>query len=214
MNVSIILAHPTPGSLNHAIANTARHTLQNLGCGVWWHDLYAERFDPVLPSSEIPRDGTLPAEITRHIEEVKAADGIVIVHPNYWSRPPAILCGWTDRVLRAGLAYKFVPDGLGGARCVGLLKARVGLVFNTANTPQEKEIELYGDPLDALWRKVVFGICGVPVVERASFTPVITSTIEQRQAWLSHVRETVERLFGQLNADCSRRERRSSLTSP
>ena len=27
------------------------------------------------------------------------ADGIVVVHPNWWGQPPAILKGWVDRVL-------------------------------------------------------------------------------------------------------------------
>ncbi|HOK76308.1 MAG TPA: NAD(P)H-dependent oxidoreductase [Verrucomicrobiota bacterium] len=195
MNVSIILAHPSPGSFNHAIAAIARARLMALGCNVWWHDLYAEGFDPCLPASEIPREAPLPHNIARHIEEITTADGIVIVHPNYWSRPPAILCGWVDRVLRAGRAYTFVPDGKGGGKPVGLLKARAALVINTANTPQEKEVELYGDPLDILWRKVVFGLCGVSVVERLVFTPVITSTLAQRQTWLSMVNEAVDRCF-------------------
>ena len=108
---------------------------------------------------------------------------------------PAILCGWTDRVLRAGRAYQFVPDGQGGAQSEGLLKARVGMVLNTANTPQEKEVELFGDPLESLWRNVVFGLCGVPTVYRRNFAPVITSTLEQRQAWLQEVRAAVERHF-------------------
>ncbi|MCX8108532.1 MAG: NAD(P)H-dependent oxidoreductase [Verrucomicrobiae bacterium] len=196
MNVSLILAHPSPGSFNHAIAAIARAKLQALGVNVWWHDLYAEKFDPVLPASEIPRDVPLPADIAKHIDEITSADGIIIVHPNYWSRPPAILCGWVDRVLRAGRAYNFVPDGKGGAHPVGLLKARVALVITTANTPQEKEVELYGDPLDVLWRKVVFGLCGVPVVERLVFSPVITSSLAQRERWLSMTNEAVERWFG------------------
>ena len=194
MKASIILAHPTPGSFNHAIAATACDALQALGHDVVLHDLYAEGFDPVLPSAELARDALLPTAIAQPVSEICAADTLVFVHPNYWSRPPAILCGWVDRVLRAGRAYNFVPDGQGGARPVGLLKARVGLVFNTANTPQAKEEALFGDPLETHWRKVVFGLCGVPTVDRRIFSPVITSTPEQRQIWLQEVRATIEGL--------------------
>ncbi len=121
--------------------------------------------------------------------------GLIFVHPNYWSRPPAILCGWVDRVLRAGRAYNFVPDGKGGAKAVGLLKVKVGCVFNTANTPQEIEESVYGDPLEVHWRKVVFGLCGIPTVHRRNFSPMIVSTPEQRQQWLEEVRSTMDRLF-------------------
>ena len=69
------------------------------------------------------------------------------------------------------------------------------MVFNTANTPQEKEVELYGDPLETLWRKVVFGLCGVRQVHRQNFTPVILSTPEQRRAWIEGVRRMVREHF-------------------
>lgn len=191
MNVSVILAHPKPGSFNHAIAQTARETLSVLGHRVSFHDLQAEGFDPVYTAAELEQEAVLPSVVARHVEEVCAADGLVVVHPNYWSRPPAILCGWVDRVLRPGRAYRFVPDGRGGARPEGLLRARAALVFNTANTPQEEEEARFGDPLEVHWRKVVFGLCGLPRVYRRNFSPVITSTPEQRQAWLAEVTRAV-----------------------
>lgn len=194
MNVSIILGHPTPGSFNHAIAQTAIATLKANGHTVCFHDLYAEDFDPVMPTAELARDAVLPPAIEQHCQEIGAVDGIIIVHPNWWSQPPAILRGWTDRVLRAGRAYNFLPDGLGGATPVGLLKARTGMVFNTANTPQEKEVELFGDPLETLWRKVVFGLCGVTRVYRRNFSPVIVSTLEQRRQWLREVEAATDNL--------------------
>lgn len=197
MNISVILGHPTPGSFNHAIAATVCDTLRALGHQPWYHDLYAEQFDPVMTAAELARDAVLPPAIAQHVEEVGKADGLVIVHPNWWSQPPAILRGWTDRVLRAGRAYQFVPDGRGGAIAVGMLPARVGMVFNTANTPQAKEVELYGDPLDTLWRKVVFGLCGITNVYRTNFSPIITSTLEQRQGWLREVRSAVEQAFAE-----------------
>jgi putative NADPH-quinone reductase len=195
MTILIILGHPSAGSFNHAIAQTASGALTALGHQVILHDLYAEGFDPVLPAAELARDAALPPGIARHIEEVCTADGLVIVHPNWWSQPPAIVRGWTDRVLRAGRAYRFVPDGRGGGKSEGLLRARAGIVFNTANTPQEKEVELYGDPLELLWRRVVFGLCGVPTVCRRNFSPVIVSTPAQRDAWLREVRDVVSEHF-------------------
>jgi NAD(P)H dehydrogenase (quinone) len=195
MKISVILAHPTPGSFNHAIARTIADVLAAGGHDVLYHDLYAERFDPVLPSAEIPKDAILPPDIERHCQEIGSVDGIAIVHPNYWSAPPAILRGWVDRVLRAGRAYEFVEDGKGGAEPKGLLKATVGFVINTANTPQDIEEQAFGDPLQTHWLKVVFGLCGVPTVFRRNFAPVITSTPEERQRWLGEVKAAVERHF-------------------
>ena len=33
---------------------------------------------------EFPKDAVLPADIKQHCDEVSQADGIVIVHPNWW----------------------------------------------------------------------------------------------------------------------------------
>ena len=64
--VMILLAHPIRGSFNHAIAETAAVALEGGGHEVFYHDLYEEGFDPILPGKEIPRHAGLPAEIARH----------------------------------------------------------------------------------------------------------------------------------------------------
>ena len=56
LKISLILAHPNPASFNHAIARAALQTLQHHGHQVYWHDLYAEGFDPLLPGEELDRE--------------------------------------------------------------------------------------------------------------------------------------------------------------
>lgn len=51
MKISIVRAHPSPGSFNHSIARTARDYFSARGDLVFFHDRYAERFDPVLPAA-------------------------------------------------------------------------------------------------------------------------------------------------------------------
>ena len=68
-------------------------------------------------------------------------------------------------------------------------------MFNTANTPQEKEEALLGDPLEVHWRKVVFGLCGIPTVARRNFAPVISSTPDVRHTWLHESAALVRRHF-------------------
>jgi putative NADPH-quinone reductase len=191
MKISIILAHPNPGSFNHAIASAAEAQLQLHGHNVRLHDLCAEQFNPLLPAAELAKDAPLGSVIRQHCHEIVEADGIIIVHPNWWGMPPAVLKGWIDRVLRMEVAYRFVPNDAGEGVPQGLLKARSAIVFNTANTPDDRERECFGDPLDSLWKRCVFGLCGVKDVERRTFSVVITSTYEQRARWLSDVRHMV-----------------------
>ena len=191
MNISIILAHPHPGSFNHAIAGTAAEALRSNSHEVVLHDLYQERFDPVLPGAELGSDARLASGLSRHCREVATADGIIIVHPNWWGMPPAILKGWIDRVLRPEVAYRFVEGDQGEGVPVGLLKARAAIVFNTANTPEERERKVFGDPLETLWKNCVFDLCGVRTFHRRTFSVVVTSTPQQRAGWLAEVRTTV-----------------------
>jgi NAD(P)H dehydrogenase (quinone) len=195
MRITAILAHPGPGSFNHAIAEAALETLQQNGHEVAFHDLYRESFDPVLPFKEIPKDAATDAAIQKHCHEISRADGIIIIHPNWWGMPPAILKGWVDRVIRPGVAYEFLEgDGGEGVPC-GLLNAKVALVFNTSNTFPERELQVFGDPLETLWKNCIFDLCGVKQFYRKTYSVVVASTFEQRLAWLEDVRETVNRYF-------------------
>ena len=55
MKISVILAHPDKNSFNHAIAATTVETLKQNGYEVYFHDLYEEEFDPILPTEEIQK---------------------------------------------------------------------------------------------------------------------------------------------------------------
>jgi putative NADPH-quinone reductase len=195
MNVLVILAHPTPGSFNHAIAETVVRTLEETGHSGVFHDLYAEGFDPILPTDEIPTDGLADFVIQEHCEHLTAADGIVLVHPNWWGMPPAILKGWVDRVIRPGVAYEFEEGDDGEGVPIGLLRAKAAVVFNTSNTPEEREQDVFGDPLENLWKTCIFDLCGVKEFHRRNFTVVVTSTGEDRKGWLQEAGEIVARAF-------------------
>lgn len=195
MKIAVILAHPREGSFNHAIAGEVVATLYGSGHEVTFHDLYAERFDPLLPYDEIPRNAPLPPAIALHCQEIAGADGIVFVHPDWWGMPPAILKGWIDRVLRPGVAYRFLDGDNGEGVPAGLLKAGAALVFNTSNTPKEREMDAFGDPLEMLWKDCICQFCGIPVFKRRMFSVIVTSSDEERRQWLLEVREITDRIF-------------------
>lgn len=200
MKVSVILAHPQEGSFNHAIAQAAMERLADNGHKVFFHDLYKERFDPLLMSEEIAKDAPLPATIVQHCEEIAEADGIVVVHPNWWGQPPAILKGWVDRVIRPGIAYEFVEGDTGEGVPKGLLKASAAIVFNTSNTEAVREKTVFGDPLEAIWKHCIFGLCGVATVHRRMFSVVVASSERQRNQWLDEARKDIDFFFAKQSA--------------
>ena len=195
MKVSVILGHPRKRSFNSAIAATVVDALGGKGHQVFFHDLYEENFGPLLPKNELLRHTELELKIEEHCAELSSAEGIVIVHPNWWGQPPAILKGWVDRVFRPGIAYEFREGDSGEGIPEGLLKAKIALVINTSNTSEQREREVFGDPLEAIWKTCIFEFCGVKNFFRKNFSMVITSTFEERRKWLEEVREIINRLF-------------------
>jgi NAD(P)H dehydrogenase (quinone) len=194
-DVLVILAHPDMGSFNFAIARQCVDRLSGNGYRPIFHDLYRERFDPILPAEEIPEDGTVDPAVECHCKELTRASGLVIVHPNWWGMPPAILTGWIDRVFRPGVAYRFREGDSGEGIPDGLLAGKKALVFNTSNTAPEREAAVFGDPLAAFWRTSIFGFCGITEHYRTTFSVIVTSTHEERVAWLAEAASAVDRYF-------------------
>ena len=195
MKILVILGHPDINSFNHAVADVAVQALEKNGHAVMFHDLYEENFDPVLPAHEIAHGAILSTYVELHCRDVAAADGIIVIHPNWWGQPPAIVKGWVDRVLRPGVAYRFLEGDSGEGIPAGLLKAKCAVVLNTSNTPEKREIEAFGDPLEMLWKKCVFDLCGVKKFHRKMFRVIVDSTMEQRQKWLGEVKEIINKYF-------------------
>lgn len=195
MKILVIVAHPDPKSFNHAIASTVKNCLEETGHVVDFHDLYEEKFDALIPAHEIQRNAELPELIKQHCNAISAADGIVIIHPNWWGQPPAILKGWIDRVIRPGVAYEFVGDDGGEGVPVGLLEANSVVVFNTSNTESSREKEVFGDPLESIWRDCIFGLCGVAEFHRRMYNIVITSSETERKSWLEDASDVVCKVY-------------------
>jgi len=196
LRISIILAHPNKDSFNHALAVRVRDELAAYGHEVSFHDLHLEGFDPILPGGEIPSDAEVTPEVAAYCAEIVEADGIVIVHPNWWGQPPAILKGWVDRVMRPGVAYRFLEGDSGEGVPEGLLKAKIALVINTSNTPPSRESEAFGDPLERIWKDCIFGLCANLDFHRRTFGVVVTSTPEERTGWLEEAATLARDVFG------------------
>jgi hypothetical protein len=78
----------------------------------------------------------------------------------------------------------------------GLLKAHAAVVLNTSNTEQAREQTVFGDPLEAIWGRCIFELCGIQAFHRKMFTVVVTSTREQRLTWIEEAKALCRRAFG------------------
>lgn len=195
MKVSVILGHPYKKSFNYAIAETVVSKLTEIGHQVFFHDLYKEGFDATMTSYELVNNISEDALIEQHCKEIARAEGIIIIHPNWWGQPPAILKGWVDRVLRKGVAYGEEIDDMGNSKPIGLLKTKVALVLNTSNTPEDYELEVFKDPLETIWKNCIFDFCGVKNFHRKMFRIIESSTLEERKEWLREAEAIINEHF-------------------
>ena len=195
MNISLILGHPRKESFCHAIATTARTTVHAQGHTVVFHDLYAEEFHPLMTAEESLTRVSDDALVEQHCTELQRAEGLIIVHPNWWGQPPAMLKGWIDRVIRPGVAYDIALGEGGVPMPVGRLHVQTALIFTTSNAPRELEQVQFGNTLDILWKQRILGMCGVAHIERILSSGMATSTPEMRTAWLEDVRTIIQRYF-------------------
>jgi NAD(P)H dehydrogenase (quinone) len=201
LNIFSLIAHPRTNSFCHAISKAARNCLQANGHTIIHHDLYAEEFDPCLKASEAYAVGDSLEEallrskdplIQEHRSQISEAEGLLVVHPNWWGKPPAILAGWMDRVLVPGVAYRLeTADG----RPDALLHLRSAVVFNTSDTDAERERLELGDPLQSIWARCVLPYCGAKDVQRHVFRPVVGSSEKLRKDWLEEAESACRSAF-------------------
>ena len=191
MKASVILAHPYPLSFNHAIFAMVVDTFRSNDIPVYSHDLYAEKFDPVLTKEELGCDTSTDILVNQYVSELVQSDILVYIHPNWWGQPPAILKGYIDRVIRPPYAYDFPENDSGGGLPLEKLKAKYGIVFNTSNTEENRENDYFGDPLDKIWGKCVFGFLGIDKFKRKMFRVIANSSENDRKQWLREIEDDI-----------------------
>ncbi|MBA0447227.1 NAD(P)H-dependent oxidoreductase [Stenotrophomonas maltophilia] len=116
MHSLVVIAHPEPASLTHAIAQRIGDAIATADSGntVAHVDLMAEGFDPRFnPQDQALFRGTgpVPPDVAAEHARLDAADSLVLVYPLYWWSFPALLKGWIDRVFTQGWAYQEGADG-------------------------------------------------------------------------------------------------------
>ena len=193
MKASVILAHPYDKSFNHAIFASVCSRLGMLGVDVFSHDLYAEKFNPVITCEELGSDRSSDPLVNRYADELMKSDIIFFIHPNWWGQPPAVLKGYIDRVIRPPHAYDFPEGDTGGGLPVGKLKGKTGIVLNTSNTEEDRENNYFHDPLENIWKQCVFAFCGIEKYYRRMFRIIADSNMEERKEWLAEAESIAEK---------------------
>ena len=116
MRTLIVLSHPDPASLTHAVAARIAEAVgfTDPDRKVEIADLAAEGFDPRFGAADLAlfRGRAQPsADVLAEQARIDRSDALVLVFPIYWWSMPGQLKGWIDRVFANGWAYDERPDG-------------------------------------------------------------------------------------------------------
>ena len=213
MQVLVVVCHPDPESLSHSLAAACLDAVSDIGHAVTLIDLYHEhadgQFDPVLSHQEILRRFSFDDTVQRYSRDVASADGYIFVHPDWWGMPPALLKGWLDRVFRPGVVYDYeAPDFLPKQR-VKLLAGRRAFVVCTTDAKAEEFADdrashqseasnpmEVSHPISSVWRRSIFGFCGIEDAQVRVLWNVRESTLRARRRWIADVRSETARIFG------------------
>lgn len=184
MKVELVIAHPREDSFTRALAQAYTDGLRERGHEVDWLDLYAERFDPVLPASDEAR---APDKIIAYQERLNRCDGLVLAYPIWWSTPPAILVGWLQRVLSEEFAF-----GVREGRNRGLLPHLAQLLVSVGSQNRGGRLgALYVDPMLSVLR-----YCGMQVLEPVVCWGVYTGLAAEKGAQCLAAARTAGLEFG------------------
>lgn len=102
---AVILCHPDPHSFNHGIADAYCDAVRHAGQTVVLRDLYALGFDPVLKADERLTQGSpvRSPDVAAELDAITGSDVFVLIYPIWFGSPPAMMKGYIERVLGAGV---------------------------------------------------------------------------------------------------------------
>jgi len=193
MRILLVLAHPLQESFAASVALTAREALEASGHVVDLLDLYAEDFDPRLSNTE--RGGYFDASydtsaVASIVDRLRAADGLVLVFPQWWFNFPAILKGFFDRVFAPGVA--FTHDVAGGRIVPQLTNIRLLYALTTTGSPWWLVHFYMGNPVRRLLKRGIANFCSRKLVFRMmSLHDMDRATESRRKAHLERIRKAL-----------------------
>ncbi|UAK23092.1 NAD(P)H-dependent oxidoreductase [Sphingomonas nostoxanthinifaciens] len=111
----VVLAHPNADSFNASVVRTYCETACSCGQETIVRDLYAMDFNPVLTDDERPqKQGVrLSPDVEAELAVIRGADIYTFVYPIWFAMPPAMMIGYIDRVIGAGVTARAIQDRAG-----------------------------------------------------------------------------------------------------
>jgi putative NADPH-quinone reductase len=181
--ILVINGHPDTQSLCSELAQSYKKGADATGAECKLVNLADQEFNPVLTYGYRQRTELEPDLILMQ-EEIRNADHLVFVYPNWWGTYPALLKGFLDRILLPGYAFRYRENKM---QMEKLLTGKTARLIVTMDTPSWYYFLFMKSPGYNSMKKGILEFCGIKPVKISSFGPVITSVDSTRKAWISKV---------------------------
>lgn len=182
MNVLVVLGHPRTDSYCGSLARRYREGATEVGNDVRELELAQLEFEPNV-ETECPTDQYLEPDLLEAQRQIRWADHLVFVYPNWWGTMPALLKAFFDRVFAPGFAFSFYEDGEGAGH-EKLLRGRTAELIVTMDMPAWVYRWIYREPGTNAIKRATLGFAGIRTTRVTPFGSVKDSTPAQRNRWL------------------------------
>ena len=187
MNVLIVLGHPRTDSLCGALARAYSEGASEASVDVRELELAELEFEQHV-TTEDPTDQQMEPDLVDAQRQIRWADHLVFVYPNWWGTMPALLKGFFDRVFTPEFAFSFYEGGEGAGH-EELLQGRTAELVVTMDMPAWVYRWIYREPGTNAIKRSTLGFAGIRTTRVTPLGPVKDSTPRGRDRWLEKARQ-------------------------
>jgi len=182
--IFILVGHSHLRGFTAELADAYESSARAAGYEVKRLNLSDLKFDPILHHGyhEIQ---PLESDLVKVQENIRWADHLVILYPNWWTSMPAILKGMFDRMWLPGFAFNFDKEN---HDVIELLKGKTArvIVIDGVHTPFMTRLK-YGDYTNEISRGIL-GFSGLKV-HVTTMGPCEHPDPAKHDKWVEEVRE-------------------------
>jgi NAD(P)H dehydrogenase (quinone) len=180
--ILIIQGHPRRGSYCSALAEAYKKGAEESGAEAREIVVRDLKFNPIFDGDRQASD--LEPDLLEAQAQIRWAEHLVFVYPNWWGTMPALMKGFIDRAFISGFAFKYRSDSPWWDR---LLQGKSARLIVTMDTPPWYYRFVFHQPGHHAMKNTILEFCGVKPVKISSIGNVRSSDLHQRQKWLKQV---------------------------
>jgi len=180
-HLTIVTAHPDPGSFSRALAASYAQGAQRAGASVQSFDATELSFDLVLRGAYAKPMVDEP-DLARLRAAIDASSHVAWFFPTWWAALPAALKGLVDRLFLPKISFIYE-----GGLPRGLLTGRSSRYVATMDSPALWYWLVHQDALGGSFGRGTLGFVGFGPVERTMIHGVRSLDDKARGRWLSRL---------------------------